>query len=384
MISRIIQKTGGNFPMIRPEVIKNEFLKLASVTSPTFGERPMADLLRPRLEQLGFTVKEDRAIADLGGNCGNLYGFRPGELAGEPLLFSAHMDTVKPCENKHVLLDDDGTIHTDGTTILGADDLSGVVEFLQAVGSCIEDGIPLRPLEVLFSVSEEFFLKGAAGFDFRQVRAKQAYVLDVDGLIGTAVLGAPTGYRFVAHVHGRAAHAALSPENGINAIGIAARAVANIPQGRLDDETTANIGIIRGGVAGNVVSDECFVEGETRSLCHEKAEAQCRLMQAAFEQAARDLGGFVTFEITKVYDAYATPADHPVVQRFVTACEAVGLAPQLVTSCGGSDNSVFAQNGITGIVVASGMHNIHGVDEYTTVDELVKMTELVTQLLQLP
>ncbi len=370
--------------MIQPEAIKTEFLRLAAVTSPSFGERQMADLLRPRLEALGFQVREDRSVEALGGNCGNLYGYRPGELDAEPLLFSAHMDTVKPCERKQLIVDDDGTIHTDGTTVLGSDDLSGVVEFLHAVESCIQENIPLRPLEVLFSVSEEYFLKGAQGFDYSQICAKQAYVLDVDGEIGTAVVGAPTGIRFIAHVQGRAAHAALAPEDGCNAISIAAEAIRRMPLGRLDSDTTANIGIIKGGISGNVVPETCFVEGETRSLVHEKAEGQCARMRQAFEQAAQEMGGSVTFEITKVYDAYAVAPEHPVVTRFQRACREAGLMPVLTTSCGGSDNSVFSQHGITGIVVATGMHRIHSVDEYTTLEELVKMTQVVKNLMTLP
>ena len=368
--------------MIQRERILNEFVTLASVSSPSFGERAMADLLRPRLEALGFAVEEDTALAAMGGNAGNLHAYRPGEAGGEPLLFSAHMDTVKPCENKHVLVDPDGRIHTDGTTVLGGDDLTGVVELLQAIESCLEDGVPLRPLEILFSVSEEYFLKGAEHFDCSRLRAEQVYVLDVDGEIGTAVIGAPTGIRLVWNVHGTAAHAALAPEEGISAIAIAAQAISRMSLGRIDADTTANIGIIRGGSAGNIVPDSCFVEGETRSLVHEKALAQCAHMEAAFRTAAEAAGGTADLETTQVYHAYAVAPGHPLVQRFQRACAQVGLTPRLVTSTGGSDNSIFSGRGLTGIILATGMHRIHSVEEYTTLDELEQMTRLVAALIQ--
>lgn len=366
--------------MINSNRILNEFLKMAIIESPTRDERKMADTLKVELEQLGFSVTEDDAGKAIGGNTGNLFAVRKGGIPGDPLLLCAHMDTVKPVTGKNALVEGD-TIRSGGDTVLGADDLAGVVEILEAVRSVDEDAKPCRDLEILFTVSEEFFLKGAENFDASKCRAKEAYILDVDGDIGTAVLAAPTGIRFIANVKGKSAHAAIAPEEGINAIAIAAKAISDMRLGRIDRETTASIGIIKGGEQGNIVPDSCFVEGETRSLSSEKATTQCRHMQECFENAAVELGGSVSFEITKVYDAYGVSEDSAVVRRFKNACKTVGIEPKLTSSTGGSDNSVLSQKGLQGIVVACGMHEIHSVNEYTKLSELTAMAKVVEQMI---
>lgn len=370
----------GERGMINSDRILNEFLKMAIIESPTRDERKMADTLKVELEQLGFSVTEDDAGKAIGGNTGNLFAVRKGGIPGDPLLLCAHMDTVKPVTGKYALVEGD-TIRSGGDTVLGADDLAGVVEILEAVRSVDEDAKPCRDLEILFTVSEEFFLKGAENFDASKCRAKEAYILDVDGDIGTAVLAAPTGIRFIANVKGKSAHAAIAPEEGINAIAIAAKAISDMRLGRIDRETTASIGIIKGGEQGNIVPDSCFVEGETRSLSSEKATTQCRHMQECFENAAVELGGSVSFEITKVYDAYGVSEDSAVVRRFKNACKTVGIEPKLTSSTGGSDNSVLSQKGLQGIVVACGMHEIHSVNEYTKLSELTAMAKVVEQMI---
>lgn len=370
----------GERGMINSDRILNEFLKMAIIESPTRDERKMADTLKVELEQLGFSVTEDDAGKAIGGNTGNLFAVRKGGIPGDPLLLCAHMDTVKPVTGKNALVEGD-TIRSGGDTVLGADDLAGVVEILEAVRSVDEDAKPCRDLEILFTVSEEFFLKGAENFDASKCRAKEAYILDVDGDIGTAVLAAPTGIRFIANVKGKSAHAAIAPEEGINAIAIAAKAISDMRLGRIDRETTASIGIIKGGEQGNIVPDSCFVEGETRSLSSEKATTQCRHMQECFENAVVELGGSVSFEITKVYDAYGVSEDSAVVRRFKNACKTVGIEPKLTSSTGGSDNSVLSQKGLQGIVVACGMHEIHSVNEYTKLSELTAMAKVVEQMI---
>lgn len=370
----------GERGMINSDRILNEFLKMAIIESPTRDERKMADTLKVELEQLGFSVTEDDAGKAIGGNTGNLFAVRKGGIPGDPLLLCAHMDTVKPVTGKYALVEGD-TIRSGGDTVLGADDLAGVVEILEAVRSVDEDAKPCRDLEILFTVSEEFFLKGAENFDASKCRAKEAYILDVDGDIGTAVLAAPTGIRFIANVKGKSAHAAIAPEEGINAIAIAAKAISDMRLGRIDRETTASIGIIKGGEQGNIVPDSCFVEGETRSLSSKKATTQCRHMQECFENAAVELGGSVSFEITKVYDAYGVSEDSAVVRRFKNACKTVGIEPKLTSSTGGSDNSVLSQKGLQGIVVACGMHEIHSVNEYTKLSELTAMAKVVEQMI---
>lgn len=367
--------------MINIKRLTDEFCDLAGINSQTFGEREMADTLKCKLSELGFEVFEDEAGAEYGSDTGNVFARLRGDMPGEPIMFSAHMDTVGPCENKKIIIDHDGKIRTDETTVLGADDVSGIAALLEAIRSTIESGSPRRDIEFLFTIGEEFFLKGASGFDFGAARAKQVYVLDVDGPVGSAIVSAPTGIRIIANIRGKAAHAAISPEDGISAIRIAASAVANMKLGRLDPETTANIGIITGGKSGNIVPDSCFVEGETRSLSTEKAEAQLRHMVGCIEQAAWQSGGTCEIEITKIYDAYSVPPDSAVIKRFEAACAQCGVETRLLSSTGGSDNSIFSARGLEGIVIACGMHEIHSVREYTYISELVQTAEIVGKLM---
>lgn len=367
--------------MIDSKRLTDSFLALTAIDSPTFSERAMADELTARLTELGLTVTEDDAAAAIGGNAGNILGVLPGTIPGAPLLFAAHMDTVKPCEGKKALVKPDGTITSEGDTILGADDLCGVAEILEALRSIQEENKPHRDIEVLFTVAEEFFLKGSEHFNMSRCRAREGYILDVDGPVGTAVVGAPTGVRFIANVHGKSAHAAIAPEEGINAVTIAARAIAGIRQGRLDQDTTACISIIRGGEQGNIVPDSCFVEGEVRSLDPGKADYQVSHMQRAFIQAAGYAKGSVDFQLTRVYEAYRVPEDAAVVQRFLEACRQCGIEPSLTCSTGGSDNSMLSAKGFQGIILACGMHDIHGTSEYTSVGELMAGAQMVEKLM---
>ena len=365
--------------MVSKDRIVSEFITLASMDAPTGSERPVADYCIRALEALGFRVTEDDAGAALGGSAGNLHAFLAGE--GNPILFSCHMDTVTPCLAKQIIQEPDGRIHTDGRTILGADDAAGIAEILEGVRSVLEDRLAHRPVEVVLSVSEEQKLLGAKHFDIHQLHAKEAYILDVDGPIGTAVIAAPRAYRFFATVHGRSAHAALSPELGINAAVIAAEAIAQLPWGRLDADTTSNVGIVRVEGAANIVPAECYLDAEVRSLDPQKADARIETMREAFESACARHGGHLELTVFRSYDAYQVPEAHPVVTRFQRACRSAGIEPQLTRSCGGSDNSVYTPQGITGIVVAPGMHEIHGVNEYTSAQELTAMAQVVAALI---
>ena len=357
--------------------ILEEFLELAAYNAPSGQETEIRRCLRQKLLDLGFTVWEDDAFPETGS--GNLYGRLEG--FGDPLLFAAHMDTVTPCENKNILVEESGLIHTDGTTILGGDDLTGVVELLAALRRLRESGKPHRTIEVVFTASEEFFVQGAERLEYDTLTSKRAYILDTDGPIGRAVLAAPTGIRIVANIRGKAAHAALKPEDGINALVIAADAISSMRLGRLDGETTANIGIIRGGDSGNIVPETCFVEGETRSLRHESALRQRDHMEACFRAAAEKHGGACHVESTLVYNAWAIAETSPLCRSFARACREEGLDPFFDRACGGSDASMMSGHGIECLVVATGMHEIHSVREYTTLEEMEIMANVVYRLL---
>ncbi len=365
--------------MINSERVTTEFITIAGMDAPTGAERPVAAYCSDVLQNLGFNVEEDNAGAALGGNCGNLYARLPG--IGTPVLFSCHTDTVIPCCGKRIAIERDGRIHAAGDTVLGADDVAGIVEIFEGIRSVLEDGKPHRPIEIILSVSEEKKLRGAKVFDFSKVQAKEGYILDVDGPLGTAVLAAPRSYRFVATVHGRAAHAALSPELGINAAVIASTAVSRLNWGRLDNETTSNIGIMRVEGATNIIPASCYLECEVRSLDPARADARIEEMRSVFETTCAEFGGTLDLEIIFSYEAYQIDPAHPVVKRFEAACASLGLTPVLTRSCGGSDNNIYSAQGFHGIVIAPGMHEIHGINEHTSIQELTTMAKMIELLI---
>lgn len=270
--------------------IRAEFDELARIDSESFGEREMADRLKEKLAELGIQAKEDDTAEKIGGNAGNLFGTLKGGMSGTPILLSGHMDTVAPGIGKKPVFHEDGTITSDGTTVLGADDLTGVIAILEGIRAVQEAGIPHRDIEILFAAAEEPFTRGSSEFDFSQMKAKESYVLDVTGPVGTAILQAPTILSFEAAVKGRAAHAGFEPEKGIHAIQTAARAIAALKLGHVDEETTLNVGLISGGSVVNAVPELCTCRGEIRSYSHEKAMETLEDVRAVFETAVKEAG----------------------------------------------------------------------------------------------
>jgi tripeptide aminopeptidase len=364
------------------ERLAETFCRLVSIDSESFEERRMADHLKICLTELGFEVWEDRAGALCQSNAGNLYGFLKGELPGEPLLFSAHMDTVKPGIGKKAILQKDGRIVSQGDTVLGADDVAGIAAILEAVQSLREQHIPYRDIEVLFPVAEEAYVQGSSVFDYSRVKAKEAYVLDLEAPIGTASLQEPTLISFQIRLTGKTAHAGFAPEKGVNAIAMAAELITRIPQGRLGEDTTVNIGTIHGGTATNIVSGEVTLEGEIRSYCHTTALEKLEEIRQQTEAVARERGGEAAVTDRMHLTAYRVAADEPVVRRYQEACRKLGIKSALTQTFGGSDNNSFLQHGIRGIVLACGMHKVHTTEEYTTIEELTQSTAILMALMQ--
>ena len=359
----------------------DEFTKLVSIDSPSFNERRMGDYVKSRLQALGLMVIEDGAGERIGGSCGNIYGFLQGDATKKPLLFCAHLDTVEPSRGKEAVLGENGVIHSRGNTVLGADDLAGVAAILEALTVLREKKLPHGPIEVLFTVAEEAYTRGANVFEFAKIMSEEAYVLDLAGPVGTAAYMAPSILAFTATVKGKASHAGFAPQKGIHAIAAAADAVAMLPMGRIDEETSLNVGTIAGGLATNIVPDRCVIRGEVRGLNHEKAKRHAELVKMQFERSATAFHAGLDFELETASVAYETPVKHPVVRRFESACDALRLPVALIKTFGGSDNNVLAQNGITGLVLANAMNRIHALDEFTTVDELSNIADLTLALM---
>ncbi|MDR1563332.1 MAG: M20/M25/M40 family metallo-hydrolase [Oscillospiraceae bacterium] len=356
----------------------NTFNKLASIYSPSFDERELCDALKALLSPLGVSFEEDTIQ---GGSCGNLFGRLAGELNGEPILLSSHMDTVEPARGKQAILHEDGRITSDGTTILGADNISGICIILEALRRIREAGTPHRSVELLFPVAEERYGAGSALFDYSKVKAHTAFVLDLSGEIGTAANAAPTIFSFEITAAGKASHSGLAPQNGINAITAVASAISKLSWGEPEQGLTANIGLIKGGELGNIIPALCSVTGEIRSLNHNAVLKHWQRVKATFEQEAEKIGATPEFTFKTEITAYETPMDSTAVKLFKKACEKSGITAGIHPTLGGSDNNNFALHGIEGLVLACSMHEVHSVREYALLQELEQCTELLINIL---
>lgn len=368
---------------INKERLIETFKRLVATDAPSFQERSMADVLKAELKELGFTVEEDGAGNIYNGTAGNIYGFRKGSIVGTPLLFSTHMDTVEPARGKKAVIGEDGRITSDGTTVLGADCMSGTAAILEALREIEEEGAECRDLEVVFFIGEEKHLRGSAVFDYSRLKARESYILDLTGPVGTAACQAPTLIEFRIEVKGKAAHAGFAPEMGVHAIAIAAKAVAQMELGHVGGEMTVNIGTIHGGeTSSNVVPEYCELVGEVRSYSHEQAMEQMGKIEELFKNQAAKAGGSVHVEYQIPVRAYRIPDGHPCISRFQRACEKMGLPCTMVKTFGGSDESNLFCHGVPGLVLSSAMELVHSCQEYTKISELVKITELTRLLMQ--
>lgn len=361
--------------------ITENFLKLTAIDSESFNERKMADVIKDELKELGIVYSEDDAGSKIGGNAGNIYAYFEGNSAYEPILLSAHMDTVIPGNSKKAVLGEDGIIRSDGTTVLGSDDLAGITEILEGIRRVKESGKDHRSVEILFTVAEEAYTRGAAVFDYSKIKSKEAYCLDLSGDVGEAVNKAGTLISYRIKVIGKASHAGFEPEEGVNAIEIASKAIAKIKQGRVDDETTLNIGTIAGGSAKNIVPEECVINGEIRSYNHEKALSLYEELKNVFENESHTYNALIEADYTVHIKAYEVDKNEPLVKRFVKACNELELSGNIKSTLGGADNHQFNANGIKGLVLSCGMENVHTKDEYIKTDNLLAGAKLVEKLI---
>lgn len=367
----------------RPEEksVTEQFLHLTGIDNVSLREREMADAVEVILDELGIPYTEDDTWKKTGGNAGNIFAKLEGD--GTPMLLCAHLDSVAPAVGKKAVLKSDGRITSEGDTVLGADDLAGVAEILETLRRLKEDEIPHRPVEVLFTYAEELYDVGSEFFDFSKISAKEAYVLDASGCTGSFLYKAPTIVSFEVQIRGLASHAGFQPEKGIHAIKIAADAIGNIEMGRVEADTTVNVGEILGGTGTNIVPERCAVKGEIRSYVHEKALDQINRIEAIFQKSAARYKGEAELSFRIGTYAYETSMESTPVKRMRSVCEKLGFSFLPQESFGGSDNNALAAHGIEGIVLACGMEQVHSVQEYTTVQALEETVKLLTALASL-
>lgn len=290
--------------MVNKQRLVEEFLELVQIDSETKYERNIANVLKAKFEALGLHVIEDDTTAQTGHGAGNLICTLPATKEGvDPIYFTSHMDTVVPGKGVKPSIQD-GYIVTDGTTILGADDKAGLAAMFEAIRVLKEKQIAHGTIQFIITVGEESGLVGAKALDPSLIQAKFGYALDSDGKVGQIIVAAPTQAKLKVTVHGKTAHAGVAPERGVSAITIAAKAIAQMPLGRIDEETTANIGRFEGGTQTNIVCDRVDILAEARSLVPEKMEAQVAKMKEAFESVAEQMGGRADVHVEVMYPGF--------------------------------------------------------------------------------
>ena len=356
------------------------FLDLCALPSPPGDERAVADRVTAYLRSLGLDVDEDAAGPRIGSNAGNLLCRLPGrEAGGTPIFLCAHLDTVPPQGPLEPVVED-GVVRNAGGTILGADNKAAIVAMLGAVERIVGERLPHAGLELLFTPKEEVGLLGAGAFDHTLLEAELGYVYDQGAPIGEIVLGAPYGRTISARFHGRAAHSGMHPEEERSAVAAASRAVADLRLGRIDEETTANVGLISGGTARNIVPEWCTLEAEARSHDERKLADVVQEMLDTFGFAASLGDCTVETQVSETYAGYRFRRDEPVVELAAAALGRCGHEVRLALTGGGADANVFNARGLPCLNLANGMTAIHTPDEHIAVADLEGMVDVTLAL----
>ena len=377
--------------MINEQRLQQYFLDLVQIDSEARYEHQIAMKLKADLEALGATVEEDDAGGRVKSDSGNLIARLKGSVASSPpMLLCAHMDTVVPGKGVKPVVEGH-IVRTDGTTILGGDDKSGVAALMEALRAAKEQSIPLGDLEVVFTICEERGLLGARELDVSRLRSKFGLVFDSDEP-GVLFTRAPAANHLEWRIYGQEAHAGVAPEQGLSAIKVASEAIAAMKLGRIDFETTANIGVISGGAATNIIPNLVTVHGEARSRSLEKLEAQTRHMSQCFEEAAArysvtvgetTVHARVEPKIVRAYELMNVPEDAPIVKLVQRAAASMGETIELKAMGGGCDANVFNGKGISCANLGTGMRDIHTTHEWLDLRDLAKTARLIYELLRL-
>ena len=354
----------------RERLVKT-LLDLIRIDSPSGEEDAMDQEVSSRLQALGLKIHHD--------SYNNVIAKLPGD--GEPVMLSAHLDTVEPGHGIRPVVEGD-LVRSDGSTILGGDCKSGISIVLEALTAVVESGVGHRPVEVVFTRHEEGGLVGAHNLDFSLISAVGGLVFDGEGPASRVAEAAPSQNVVTGNILGRAAHAGIEPENGISAIIIAAEILTLLPLGRIDAETTANVGRIEGGLKRNIIPEKVFIDGEVRSLDNNKLDHYSQKFRDAFQQVAdRYPEAKVELDISNTYQAYNIDPSHPTVKMITRALADVGLEASLEATGGGSDANIFFQNGIVALPVGIGVRSFHTTKETALIPEMLQGAEMCQRVI---
>ncbi len=358
------------------------FYELVQIDSETKNERAIADYLLQSFDKLEIEAIEDDSASRSGHGAGNIIATIPGTVEGDYIYFTSHMDTVTPGVHIQPTLKEDGYIYSDGTTILGADDKAGLAALFEMLEVLREQKIEHGPFQLVITAGEESGLRGAKAMDPTLLKADYGYAVDSTGKVGGIVNAAPYQTKIAVRIEGKTAHAGVAPEKGISAITVAAKCVAEMKLGRIDDETTANIGKFHGGEATNIVCDEVHILAEARSINEQKMENQVTHMKETFERVALENNAKAIVETTRMYPGFSVQPTDRVIQTASRAIHNIGREVTLMKSGGGSDGNIFNGAGVPTVTLSVGYEHIHTTNERMPVEELEKLTELLIEIVQ--
>jgi tripeptide aminopeptidase len=353
--------------------LHERFIRYCEIRSPTGEEREVADTLAAELRGMGLEVVEDEAAETAQAGAGNLIA-RSAGTADTWLMFCAHIDTV-PHQGRVEVVDDEGVFRSRGDTILGADNKAAVAVFMELIARHVERPATVG-VELVLTVAEEQGLRGAKAFDSAQLRSSAGFVLDHAGAVGEVIVTTPTQQKILADFIGVEAHAGIRPEDGSNAIAAAAAAVSRMELGRLDEGTTANVGLISGGTSGNVVPGHCGIHAEARSLDSERAAEVAGRIADACAWGASERGCDVDVRIEELFRGYKVPKDSAALGLAEEGLRTAGLEPQQVAIGGGSDANVFRRDGFDCVLLSNGTSDVHTSEERVPASALDKMLEV--------
>jgi tripeptide aminopeptidase len=357
-------------------------LELAAIPSPPGEERGVADVVLRYLRGLGLEPDEDACGPHIGSTTGNVYARLEPTAEGTPIFLCAHMDTVPPDGPLEPVVEE-GVVRNAGGTILGCDNKAAATAMLEGVRRVLAENVPHAGIELVFTPMEEVGLVGAVAFDHDRLDARVGYVYDQEGAMGEVVLGAPWSRAMEVRFHGRAAHAGMAPEEGRSAIQAAAKAIADLRLGRVDEDTTSNVGTITGGTAGNVVPEWCTFLAEARSHDEAKLGDFVQEMLDAFSFAATATDCEVETTVRKSYDGYRLKRDEPAVALAAAAFDRCGFEPRYGLSGGGADANVFNERGRRCVNLSHGVFGFHTPDEHVSVADLEGMVDVTVALVEL-
>lgn len=369
---------------INKERLINRFIELVQIDSETKHEASIAAYMKRELEKLNVIVEEDEARTKTGHEANNIIGTLKGTGShSRSIFFSSHMDTVTPGQNVKPQIKD-GWITSDGTTILGADDKAGIAVIFELIHVLIENDIDHGDIQFIFTVGEESGLAGAKALDRSLIDSEFGFVLDSDGPVGNIVVAAPYQTKFTAEIFGKSAHAGVAPEKGVSAITTAAKAIAKMTLGRIDEETTANISYFQGGKKAqtNIVTDYVYIEGEARSIQKDKLDRLIDDIRKHFEMTATTFGAKAALTFTEMYPGFSINQEHEVVKIAQRAAKSLNLSSELLTSGGGSDANIFNFIGIPTVNLSVGYEHIHTTNERILIDDLVRLAELSVEIVK--